>query len=101
MVWGEIDCHSNVVGWVRSSDDAVIVHRRWELTTLDSELQDEIPPTYPRLCPIHEQIHWEPAYRPLQFQKLNQLFKRAHDDPLSAAMRVFLALSVVVENGYD
>jgi hypothetical protein len=34
-------------------------------------------------------------------KKLSQLFMSAHDEPLSVAMRVLLALSAVVENGYD
>jgi hypothetical protein len=38
---------------------------------------------------------------PLQFQKLSQFFISAHDEPLFVAMRVLLALLVVVENGYD
>jgi len=33
--------------------------------------------------------------------KLSQLFMSAHDEPLSVAMRDLLALSAVVENGYD
>jgi hypothetical protein len=37
----------------------------------------------------------------LQFHKRSQLFMSAHDGPLFAAMRDLLALSAVVENGYD
>jgi len=33
--------------------------------------------------------------------KLSQLFIGAHDETLSVAMRVLIALSAVVENGYD
>ena len=33
--------------------------------------------------------------------KLSQLFIGAHDETLSVAMRALLALSAVVENGYD
>jgi hypothetical protein len=33
--------------------------------------------------------------------KLSQLFMSAHEEPLFVAMRVLLALSAVVENGYD
>jgi uncharacterized protein YggL (DUF469 family) len=51
--------------------------------------------------PSHDQIHRELVYRSLQFQKVSQLFMSAHDEPLSVAMRVLLALSAVVENGYD
>jgi hypothetical protein len=50
---------------------------------------------------LHNQIHRELVYRPLQFKKLSQLFMSAHDEPLFVAMRVLLALSAVVENGYD
>ena len=50
---------------------------------------------------LHDQIHRELVYRPLQFQKLSQLFMSAHDEPLSVAVRALLALSAVVENGYD
>jgi hypothetical protein len=34
-------------------------------------------------------------------KKLSQLFMSAHEEPLFVAMRVLLALSAVVENGYD
>ena len=49
---------------------------------------------------LHDQIHRELVYRPLQFQKLSQLFMSAHDERLFVAMRMLLALLAVVENGY-
>ena len=51
--------------------------------------------------PLHDQIHRELVHRLLQFQKRSQLFMSPHDDPLFVAMRVLVALSAVVENGYD
>jgi hypothetical protein len=50
---------------------------------------------------LNHQIHRELVYRPLHFQKRSQLFMSAHDEPLSVAMYVLLALSAVVENGYN
>jgi hypothetical protein len=37
----------------------------------------------------------------LQFHERSQYFIGAHDEPLSVAMYVLLALLAVVENGYD
>ena len=41
------------------------------------------------------------VYRSLRFLKLSQVLMSAHEQPLFVAMRVLLALSAVVENGYD
>jgi hypothetical protein len=42
-----------------------------------------------------------PATTICEFHKRIQLFMNAHDEPLSLAMRDLLALSTVLENGYD
>ena len=63
--------------------------------------EHEIFRTHVSARPLHDRIHRELVYRLLQFQKLSQLFMSAHDEPLFVAMRVLLALSAVVENGYD
>jgi len=49
--------------------------------------EHEIFRTHVSARPLHEQIHRE--------------LMSAHDEPLSVAMRVLLALLAVVENGYD
>ncbi len=49
--------------------------------------EHEIFRTHVSARPLHDQIHRE--------------LMSAHDEPLSVAMRVLLALSAVVENGYD
>ena len=43
----------------------------------------------------------ELSIAPVHFHKRSQLFMSAHDEPLSAAMRVLLPLSAVVENEYE
>jgi hypothetical protein len=48
-----------------------------------------------------DQIRREFKYRPLQFHERSQHFMSAHDEKLSVAMRVLLALLAVVENGYN
>jgi hypothetical protein len=54
-----------------------------------------------RVAPIRDQIYRELMYRPLQFNECSQYFTGVHDEPLSVAMYVLLALLAVVENGYD
>ncbi|PYK23012.1 MAG: hypothetical protein DME59_18375 [Verrucomicrobia bacterium] len=54
-----------------------------------------------RVAPIRDQIYRELMYPPLQFHERSQYFIGAHDEPLSVAMYVLLALLAVVENGYD
>jgi hypothetical protein len=63
--------------------------------------EHEIFRTHVSARPLHDQIHRELVHRLLQFQKRSQLFMSPHDDPLFVAMRVLVALSAVVENGYD
>ena len=48
----------------------------------------------------HEIFRTHVSARPLHDQIRRKLMS-AHDEPLSVAMRVLLALLAVVENGYD
>ena len=61
----------------------------------------ECAPSIGPLVTVRHKIYRELVYRPLQFRKFSQLFINAHDEPLSVAMRVLVALSAVVENGCD